>query len=345
MKDIISTNDLSQRVVVEYHDEIGQLAQTFNLMVGELEKAYHQIKQYRLQRGACPEAGAEDQEHLPAVRAPDVIDEVFKNPEKMLVGKDEVLAVLFSDIRSFTSISEKMRPDELVTVLNSYFKVMVDIIMARNGVVDKYIGDAIMAFFGAPVRRQDDGLQSVMAGIEMIDALKGWNADQEKKGKPPFHIGVGIHYGVVTVGNMGMEKKMNYTVIGDTVNLASRLEGLTKYYHQTLIISESLHPKVKDAMSTRLLDTVAVKGKKKGVRIYTASTAPSSEEKDAWELHNAAMDEYYKRNFSRASSLFRDVHHILPGDEVSHMLMQRSQDFVKNPPPPSWDGVHEMTTK
>ncbi|MCK5007086.1 MAG: HAMP domain-containing protein, partial [Spirochaetales bacterium] len=269
MEKIISTNDLSNRVQVEYNDETGKLAHTFNMMVGALETAYNQIKRF-----AFKAALAQKREHkirnifqkyVPA----DVIDEFFTNPEKMLIGENRVISILFSDIRSFTSISEKMMPDDLVNSLNRYFTVMVDIIMARHGIVDKYIGDAIMAFFGAPVRHKDDALQSVLAGIEMSEALGQFNAQQRELGKPEFRIGVGINYGVVTVGNIGTEKKMDYTIIGDMVNLASRMEGLTKKYHQPLLISESLHQKVKDEVDCRLIDTVAVKGKTKGVRIYT----------------------------------------------------------------------------
>lgn len=345
MKAIISTNDLSQRVVVEYHDEIGQLAQTFNLMVEELEKAYRQIKQFAFKAVLAQKKEQKIKNIFQKYVPNDVIVELSKNPDKMLIGDNRVVSVMFSDIRSFTSISEKMNPDDLVSVLNSYFNVMVDIIMGRQGTVDKYIGDAIMAVFGAPLRHEDDGLQSVLAGIDMIEALVGWNEHQEKQGKPPFRIGVGINYGVVTVGNMGTEKKMDYTVIGDTVNLASRLEGLTKYYHQPLLYAESLQSKVKDVMPWRLLDTVAVKGKTKGVKIFTTKKAPSPAEKEAWDLHNEGMDEYYKRNFSRALSVFRNVQRILPTDEPAGMLMQRAQGYAKNPPPSSWNGVIEMTSK
>jgi adenylate cyclase len=345
MKSIISTNDLSQRVVVEYHDEIGQLAQTFNIMVGELEKAYRQIKQFAFKAVLAQKEEQKIKNIFQKYVPNAVINELSKNPDKMLIGDNRVVAVMFSDIRSFTSISERMNPDDLVSVLNSYFSVMVDIIMGRQGMVDKYIGDAIMAIFGAPLRHDDDGLQSVRAGMDMIDALDDWNVRQEKLGKPPFHIGIGINYGVVTVGNMGTDKKMDYTVIGDTVNLASRLEGLTKFYHQPLIFAESLHSKVKDVMPWRLLDTVAVKGKTRGVKIYTVKKTPSKPEKEAWALHNAGMDEYYRRNFSRALSLFRDVQRILPTDDPAGMLIQRSQGYLKNPPPPSWNGVIEMTSK
>ncbi len=345
MEKIISTNDLSNRVQVEYNDETGKLAHTFNMMVGALETAYNQIKRF-----AFKAALAQKREHkirnifqkyVPA----DVIDEFFTNPEKMLIGENRVISILFSDIRSFTSISEKMMPDDLVNSLNRYFTVMVDIIMARHGIVDKYIGDAIMAFFGAPVRHKDDALQSVLAGIEMSEALGQFNAQQRELGKPEFRIGVGINYGVVTVGNIGTEKKMDYTIIGDMVNLASRMEGLTKKYHQPLLISESLHQKVKDEVDCRLIDTVAVKGKTKGVRIYTVKKRLSEEEKKAWTLHNTAMESYYRRDFDEAIGYFQNAQKIFPDDYASQLIIDRCRQFKVTPPPENWDGVEIMTEK
>lgn len=345
MEKIISTNDLSNRVQVEYNDETGKLAHTFNMMVGALETAYNQIKRF-----AFKAALAQKREHkirnifqkyVPA----DVIDEFFTNPEKMLIGENRVISILFSDIRSFTSISEKMMPDDLVNSLNRYFTVMVDIIMARHGIVDKYIGDAIMAFFGAPVRHKDDALQSVLAGIEMSEALGQFNAQQRELGKPEFRIGVGINYGVVTVGNIGTEKKMDYTIIGDMVNLASRMEGLTKKYHQPLLISESLHQKVKDEVDCRLIDTVAVKGKTKGVRIYTVKKRLSEEENKAWTLHNTAMESYYRRDFDEAIGNFQNVQKIFPDDYASQLIIDRCRQFKVTPPPENWDGVEIMTEK
>jgi len=345
MEKIISTNDLSNRVQVEYNDETGKLAHTFNIMVGALETAYNQIKRF-----AFKAALAQKREHkirnifqkyVPA----DVIDEFFANPEKMLVGENRVISILFSDIRSFTSISEKMMPDDLVNSLNRYFTVMVDIIMARHGIVDKYIGDAIMAFFGAPVRYKDDALQSVLAGIEMTEVLEEFNAQQRELGKPEFKIGVGINYGVVTVGNIGTEKKMDYTIIGDMVNLASRMEGLTKKYHQPLLISESLHQKVKDEVDCRLIDTVAVKGKTEGVRIYTVKKRLSEEENKAWTLHNTAMESYYQQDFDEAIGYFQNVQKIFPDDYASQLMIDRCRQFKTNPPPENWDGVEIMTEK
>ena len=345
MEKIISTNDLSNRVEVEYNDETGKLAHTFNLMVGALETAYNQIKRYAFKAVLAQKNEHKIRNIFQKYVPSDVIDQFFENPEKMLVGENRVISILFSDIRSFTSISEQMMPDDLVSSLNRYFTVMVDVIMARHGIVDKYIGDAIMAFFGAPVRHKDDALQSVLAGIEMTEVLKDFNAQQRKLGKPEFKIGVGINYGVVTVGNIGTEKKMDYTIIGDMVNLASRMEGLTKKYHQPLLISESLHQKVKDEVDCRLIDTVAVKGKTKGVKIYTVKKRLSEEENKAWSLHNTAMDSYYQQDFDKAISYFQNVQKIFPDDYASQAMIDRCRQFKVNPPPENWDGVEIMTEK
>ncbi|MGA2613118.1 MAG: adenylate/guanylate cyclase domain-containing protein [Spirochaetia bacterium] len=346
MKNIIATNDLSQRVVVEYRDEIGGLAQTFNLMVGELEKAYGQIKNYAFKAVLAQKREQKIRNIFQKYVPQELIDQFFKNPESMLVGENRVLSILFSDIRSFTTISEKLAPDELVNSLNRYFNIMVDIIMDKHkGMVDKYIGDAIMAIFGAPVRHDDDALQSVLAGLEMREALDGFNAAQRAAGKPEFPIGVGIHYGEVTVGNIGTEKKMDYTVIGDNVNLASRLEGLTKTYHQGLIISETLHAQVKDTLPCRLLDSVTVKGKTTGVKIYAAKRSLEAAEREAWAMHEAAMTEYYARNFGKAARMFDEVGRKLPDDFVSGWLRDRCLLYEKDPPPLDWDFAEVMKSK
>jgi len=256
-----------------------------------------------------------------------------------------VLSILFSDIRSFTTISEAMAPDDLVNSLNRYFTVMVDIIMNRNGIVDKYIGDAIMAFWGAPVKHEDDALQSVLAGLDMLDAVKHFNRKQKEIGKPEFKIGIGINYGVVTVGNIGCERKMDYTVIGDMVNLASRMEGLTKTYHQEILISESLHMKVKDHLPCRLLDTVAVKGKTRGVKIYTVKRSLTPEESRKWALHNEGMELYYTRKFDEAATKFQAVLDEDPEDFNARQLLNRCIEYAKDPPPEGWDGVEVMKTK
>jgi class 3 adenylate cyclase/HAMP domain-containing protein len=345
METIITENDLTARVPVEYRDETGKLAHTFNIMVGELQKAYDQIKRYAFQAVLAQKREHKVRNIFQKYVPQDLIDRFFQNPEAMLVGDNRELAILFSDIRSFTTISEGMKPDDLVNSLNRYFDGQVDIIMNRNGIVDKYIGDAIMAFFGAPVAHDDDPLQAILAGIEMAEAVELFNVRQKELDKPEFKIGVGIAYGEVTVGNIGTEKKMDYTVIGDMVNLASRLEGLTKMYKQPLLVSDTLWEPVKDHVRWRLIDTVAVKGRTKGARIYTAAKSLDEAHERGWSLHNEAMGRYYDRVFPEAVSMFEEVKSILPGDHAATIMADRCRLYAESPPPEDWDGVEIMTTK
>jgi class 3 adenylate cyclase len=275
----------------------------------------------------------------------EVIDEVFVKPESMLVGSNKEAAILFSDIRGFTTISEKLAPDDLVDSLNRYFDAMVGVIVDRGGTVDKYIGDAIMAVFGAPVPHSDDALRSVLAGLEMTKRLEEFNADQLAKGKDPFRIGVGISYGVVTAGNIGCDLKMNYTVIGDEVNLASRIEGQTKRYKQPILISGAIYQRVKNELPCRLVDYVAVKGKKVGVRIYTARSEVAGREAEAWTLHEKALERYFSRDFRGASELLLKVLELLPGDVPAELFLERCRAYSSAPPPPDWDGVEVLTEK
>ncbi|MDR0464271.1 MAG: adenylate/guanylate cyclase domain-containing protein [Treponema sp.] len=350
MERIIKTADLSSRVDVEYKDETGLLAQSFNKMTEELDSAYSQIKHYAFDAVL---AGKKEERirHIFQKYVPnDVIERFFASPEKMLVGDNRCLSILFSDIRSFTTISEGMAPDDLVNSLNRYFSGQVDIIYNRNGIVDKYIGDAIMAFWGAPEKHDDDALQSVLSGLEMIDAVNKFNENQRKLGKCEFHIGIGLNYGEVTVGNIGSERKMDYTVIGDAVNLASRMEGLTKTYHSEILISESLFEELRkkaaqNALHYRLLDTVAVKGKTKGVRIFTVKKTLTESEQRAWPIHNQGMKLYYHRSFTEAAAKFKEALSILHDDFNARSLYNRCVEYSLNPPGENWNGVEVMKTK
>jgi len=350
MNTIIETADLGARVEVEYRDETGVLAHTFNKMTEELDRAYSQIKRYAFDAVLAGKKEERIRQIFQKYVPNDVIERFFASPEKMLVGDNRKLSILFSDIRSFTTISEGMAPDDLVNSLNRYFSGQVDIIYNRNGIVDKYIGDAIMAFWGAPEKHDDDALQSVLSGLEMIDSLSVFNENQRKLGKCEFHIGIGINYGEVTVGNIGSERKMDYTVIGDAVNLASRMEGLTKTYHSELLISESLFEELRktspDAgLHYRLLDTVAVKGKTKGVKIFTVKRALTPDEQKAWQTHNQGMKLYYSRSFREAAEKFKEALAILPGDFNAESLAARCADYAAAPPPADWNGVEVMKTK
>jgi len=350
MESIIETADLSSKVEVEYNDETGVLAQTFNNMTEELNRAYSQIKRYAFDAVLAGKKEERIRQIFQKYVPNNVIERFFASPEKMLVGDNRKLSILFSDIRSFTTISEGMAPDDLVNSLNRYFSGQVEIIYNRKGIVDKYIGDAIMAIWGAPEKHEDDALQSVLSALEMSDAVLKFNENQRKLGKCEFRIGIGINFGEVTVGNIGSERKMDYTVIGDAVNLASRMEGLTKTYHSEILISESLFEELRKSspnagLNYRLLDTVAVKGKTKGVRIFTVKKTLTPSEQKGWQLHNQGMKLYYSRSFTEAAQKFKETLEVLPGDFNADNLYKRCLDYAGSPPPADWNGVEVMKTK
>lgn len=345
IKKIITTNDLSTRVTLQYKDETGKLGHYFNIMTGELDRAYKQMKSYALQAVVSQHKEMKIRNIFQKYVPKDVIDKFFTDPESMLTGENRVLAILFSDIRSFTTISEGLAPDELVESLNKYFEFMVDIITEHHGIVDKYIGDAIMAFFGAPVHHKEDALRSVLAGLNMIEKLEEFNKWQITHGREVWDFGVGINYGVVTIGNIGSEKKMDYTVIGDMVNLASRMEGLTKLYKEPLLISESLYKKVSRDLYCRMIDKVIVKGKTESVKIYSVKKELTTAMKEAWESHEAGIDHYYQKDFRTAMTYFQIAHKLLPNDYCSEMFLHRSEKYIDSPPASDWSGDTVLNRK
>jgi len=196
-----------------------------------------------------------------------VVDELMKNPDStQLGGKKQKTTIMFSDIRGFTPMSEKMQPEEVVSMLNDYFSTMSGIIFNWNGTLDKYIGDAIMALYGAPIKGEDDELRAVTSAVEMQRKLKPLNDELEKGGKPRIGMGIGINTGEVVVGNIGSENRLEYTAIGDSVNLASRLCSVAKAGQ--VIISDSTYSFVKDFVEVNKLEPVQVKGKEQKIQIY-----------------------------------------------------------------------------
>ena len=185
-----------------------------------------------------------------------------------LGGEKKILTVLFSDIRGFTSISEKLTPEELVEHLNIYLQKMTDIVFDYDGTLDKYVGDEIMAFWGAPLPQEDHALLACSASLRMMDDLNRLNAMWREQGKPVLNIGIGLNSGDMVVGNMGSSSRMDYTLMGDNVNLGARLEGTNKVYGTNIIISEFTYNLVKDHVIARELDLIRVKGKELPVKIY-----------------------------------------------------------------------------
>jgi len=347
MKDIITSNDLSKRVKVEYDDEIGYLATWFNRMIEDLETAYNQIKEYAY-KSVLAKNSEERIRHIFQKYVPaEIIDEVLRTKgEQLLVGKKQVATILFSDIRSFTTISEKLSAEELVKSLNTYFNIMVNVIIEHKGTIDKFIGDAIMAIFGAPVKHEDDPLEAVLTGLNMIKNLHSFNKKQIALNRPPFKIGVGINTGEVVVGNIGSTQKLDYTCIGDAVNLASRLEGLTKMYGIPIIISQFTYEETKTQIDARELDSVRVKGKLKPVKIYQPLDDDiNSEEKEAYLLFNEGINLYRNRDFQKALNIFKNTYSLLKNDVPSSLYIDRCNELIKNPPGDNWDGVYIAKTK
>jgi class 3 adenylate cyclase/HAMP domain-containing protein len=339
MKQIITAGDLSRRVELEYRDEVGELGHTFNLMTGELQKAYNQIKSYAF-RAVMAQKNEQKIRNIFQKYVPkDVIEQFFSNPEAMLKGDKRELAVMFTDIRGFTTIAERLDPEQIVESLNAYFGPMVDVVQAHGGIVDKYIGDAIMAFFGAPVRHDNDALQAVECGFGMLDALAAFNARQARRGMATFTVGIGINYGEVTVGNIGSDKKMDYTVIGDMVNLASRLEELTKLYRVPFLVSESVYRLVASRVHCRMADRVVVRGKTESTAIYVPRRKLTAQEARGWQLYSAGVERYYQKAFGEAARHFAAALEHLPDDNLSQTFLARARLLEKESPGPDWTGI------
>jgi len=253
------------------------------------------------------------------------------------------VAVLICDIRNFTSLSEVNEPENVVGFLNGYFSLMVDIIKKHGGSIDKFIGDAIMALFGAPISYVDNANRAVDAALEMVRSLS--EVDTSIINFPEgisFDIGIGIHYGEVIVGNIGSKEKTDYTVIGDTVNLTSRIEGLTKQYGAKLMISQATKEAILDHHNVMQLDKVCVKGKKQGVQVYRVDENPLPSEFQA--NYEKGLNLYMNGAWVLALSYFEKALEVNPKDKAAKLMKERCNEFMENPPE-DWDGAIALTSK
>ena len=281
--------------------------------------------------------------------SPGVIGLIEKNPQKYIRPGGEVqnLTVMFSDIRDFTALSEGLTPDELVRLLNEYLSAMTDILFRNLGTLDKYIGDAIMAFWGSPYPQTDHAHCACRCALEMIASLQELNRKWAEQGRRPIAIGIGLNTGPVNVGNMGSDKRLSWTVMGDNVNLASRLEGMTKQYRSRIIISESTYAEVARQFVAREVDRIRVKGKKQPVVIYEL-LAPIAERQNYAKLldqFNAALEVYRKQNWREAAGKFGEILALYPDDGPTQVLLDRCLEFMEEAPEPDWDGVYVMKSK
>ncbi len=280
---------------------------------------------------------------------PEIVDEMNKDPDGDfgLEGESRELSVLFCDIRSFTTISESLAADELKQLLNYFFTPMTRIIFERRGTIDKYVGDMIMAFWGAPVHDPQHHQHAVLGALAMLDKLVEMQPELEARGWPKIEIGVGINSGMMNVGDMGSEYRRAYTVIGDAVNLGSRLEGLTKYYGVRLIVSESTRAGL-DGIVLRCLDRVKVKGKNEPVTIYEplgTADRVTPEQLAEVEDSNRALEYYFEGAWDAAEQAFSRLHQAFPESKFYGLYLERIKHLREQGISPGWAGVFEHTSK
>ncbi|MBN1829816.1 MAG: adenylate/guanylate cyclase domain-containing protein [Deltaproteobacteria bacterium] len=277
-----------------------------------------------------------------------VINEMLKDPAKLKLGGDKKdLTVFFSDIRGFTSISEALPPEELVKLLNEYLTAMTNCVFKYEGLLDKYIGDSVMAVWGAPLDQPDHTARACETALDMMAELHRLQKKWAAEGRPFINIGIGINSGDMVVGNMGSEMRFDYTVMGDAVNLASRLEGINKEYGTNIVVSEGTFSRVNDRFFFRELDAVRVKGKEQPVRIFELLCRSGEKEtwKDMAQRYATGLDAYRGRRFDEAMAAFRGVLEIRPEDAPAKLYIERCEDLKKAPPGDDWDGVFRMTKK
>ncbi len=277
-----------------------------------------------------------------------VINEMLKDPTKLKLGGDKKnLTVLFSDIRGFTTISEKLSPEELVHLLNEYLTSMTDLVFKYDGLLDKYMGDAIMAVWGAPLDQPDHARRACRTALEMLTELRKLQKKWEAEGRPPMDIGVGINTGDMVVGNMGSQMRFDYTVMGDSVNLGSRLEGINKEYGTNIVVSEFTYTAVQDDFFCRELDSVRVKGKHLPVKIYELlGERREAARFEPWlKVFEEGLARYKEGRWDEAIASFEKVLEVKPGDPPAVLYISRCRALKENPPEGEWDGVFTMTRK
>ena len=312
----IADGDYAGRMDLPGRDEISTLAKSFNEMA----------------------AGLQDRERvrglLGKVVSPAIAEELLRRPIS-LGGEEREVSVLFVDLRGFTSRCEGVPPGAMLDLLNRYLTRVTEAIEAEGGVVDKYIGDAVMALFGAPLVCADHAARSVRGAIAVQRAVAALNEELASEGQPPLQAGIGINTAVVVAGNMGSASRMNYTVIGDGVNLASRIEGLCPFYGAGVLVSDATRAAAV-GMAFREVDRARVKGRTEALVIHEPAALHDTDD----EAYAAAMERWLARDYSGAAAAFDDLGQRFAGDGVVAFHARRAAAFARNPPPPDWDGVY-----
>ncbi|NMG07019.1 GAF domain-containing protein [Brasilonema sp. UFV-L1] len=270
--------------------------------------------------------------------------------DALMVGERKEVTILFSDIRGYTTLTENLGAAEVVSLLNQYFETMVEAVFNHEGTLDKFIGDALMAVFGAPLPLTDNhAWRAIQSALEMRKRLAEFNRPRMVQKQPQIHIGIGISSGEVVSGNIGSRRRMDYTVIGDGVNLSSRLEGVTKEYGCDIILSEFTYQLCRDLIWVRELDKIRVKGKLQAVNIYELigdrHTPLDDNTQEFLSHYQNGRTAYLSRNFQYAIACFKAAKKIRPKDQAVDIHLERSRNYLNHPPSLSWDGVYSMLTK
>lgn len=327
----VGQGDLDQSVKIHSRDEIGQVGQSINHMIKGLKERDFIKSTFKRYVAAS------------------VVDHLIQDPDKIkLGGEKREMTVFFSDLVGFTTTAEHLPPETLVVLINEYLGAMTESIFAHEGTVDKYIGDAIMAFWGAPVASHDHALRACKAALHNIAALRKLWPSWEARGLPLFDVRIGINTGPMVVGNMGSSVMMGYTVMGDAVNLGSRLEGANKGYGTRIMISEFTLAVVQGFVEVRELDLITVAGKTKAVRVYELLGLKgdiAAEARLGYDNFEKGLAAYRRQAWDEAEMHLRNALVRLPGDLVSQLFLKRIADYRQNPPPSDWDGVHTLTGK
>lgn len=279
--------------------------------------------------------------------SPKLVDLLIEDQGVLAAGNREV-TVFFCDLAKFTTLSEQFPPQELVAMLNVYFSQMTDILFRYDITFDKYIGDCIMAYGNAPLEQPDHAVQTCRAALKQVASLPALHKKFADQGWPPLDFRIGLHTGTVLYGDLGSHTRSNYTIMGDTVNVASRLEGANKMFGTKILISESTHQAAHNGIEARELDFLRVEGKKQPIRVFELSAEKGDlppATREAFAIFSDALRLYRERRFSEARAEFLRVTLLLPNDRPSNLYIDRCDQFMRTPPPPDWDGVFVMTSK
>jgi adenylate cyclase len=281
--------------------------------------------------------------------AKEVVDKLLASGEDFLHGNSHVATVLFSDIRRFTSLAEAMSPQETVTMLNDYFTSMVEVVFTHGGMLDKYIGDAIMAVFGSAIADQSDADNALVVATEMLRELTRFNQRRAEVGLEAIEIGIGIATGEVLAGSLGSRRRLEYTVIGDNVNLAARLECANKHYGTTILLAASTVEALRSRPILRRLDLIQVKGKSQPTLAYESlghfEPERSGKLSEMIGAYEAGLDCYEQRDWPSAIGHFAAALEVAPDDRPSRIFIDRCRYYAEKPPPDNWNGVWIMEEK